>query len=214
MTKKNYRFSADAGAALIFCLCIAAPLFAQSEADSALTDTVPPVAAPPEPVAVDTIVFVPEPTISAAEDVTNPVDLEKHLTQQPTVALFKSLLVPGLGQLGNRRYIKAGVVAGLELWLISKAIDFDRQSDNARDAYENTTNITQRRSLYLEYDRLRKSRGKYTWLAGFTVFISMFDAYVDAHLSGSPTDRRNDKFSFDLVPDDQGGAVALFSCRF
>ncbi|MEW5795941.1 MAG: DUF5683 domain-containing protein [Candidatus Zixiibacteriota bacterium] len=214
MTERSYKSLAKAFAALAYCVAVSTPACAQADADSVRVDSILSPVATPAVAPVDTLVFIPEPTTSSAEDVTNPVDLEKHLTQQPTVALFKSLLVPGLGQLGNRRYIKAGVVAGLEIWLVGKALDFDRQADNAREAYENATSLGERRSLYYEYDSLRKSRGKYAWLAGLTVFVSMFDAYVDAHLSGSPTDRRNEKFSVEIVPDDNGGALALFSCRF
>jgi hypothetical protein len=146
--------------------------------------------------------------------VANPIDFEKHLTQPPTLALFKSMLVPGLGQIGNRRYFKAALFAGLEGLMLVKAIKRGNEIGDARARYENATDLTIRRGAYAIYDSKRKSRNKYAWFCGLTVFISMFDAYVDAHLSGSPADRRNDKFTFDVAPGEQGGAVALVSYSF
>jgi len=148
------------------------------------------------------------------EDVTNPVDLERHLTQRPTVALFKSMLVPGLGQFGNHRYVKAALFAGLEGWLTWKMLHFNHLASDARKAYLAETDYNRRLALYYDYDSRRRSRNKYAWFTGLTIFVSMFDAYVDAHLSGSPADKRNEKIRFGLLPDDQGGAQALVSCSF
>lgn len=148
------------------------------------------------------------------EDVTNPVDLERHLTQRPTVALFKSMLVPGLGQFGNHRYVKAALFAGLEGWLTWKMLHFNHLASDARKAYLAETDYNRRLALYYDYDSRRRSRNKYAWFTGLTIFVSMFDAYVDAHLSGSPADKRNEKIRFGVLPDDQGGAQALVSCSF
>jgi len=47
-----------------------------------------------------------------------------------------------------------------------------------------------------------------------TAFVSMFDAYVDAHLSGSPADSRNDRFTLDVVPNNDGGMSAAIGFNF
>jgi hypothetical protein len=182
--------------------------------DSAQADTTTIVPSPAPSRTVDTILFLPQAEVTPTSEVTNPADLEKHLTQQPTVALFKSMLVPGLGQIGNRRYVKAAVVAGLEGWLIGMAVHRGIQASDARDLYLSEENTSRRWTLFYEYDRVRKSRNKYLWFAGLTIFVSMFDAYVDAHLSGSPADKRNEKFSVDVLPDDGGGVAAVLSYRF
>ena len=185
------------------------------------TDAAPPAAAPDSievPQAdtnkTDTTLFIPpaEPTIAA--QVTNPVDLEKHLRQKPTVALFKSMFVPGLGQVGNHRYIKAAVVAGLEGWFVAKAIYWGQKASDAKEAYNNATIVSERNALYYAFDEKRKKRNKFTWFAGITVFVSMFDAYVDAHLSGSPVAKRNEKFSFDVMPGEDGGVSASLAFNF
>jgi len=163
---------------------------------------------------LDTLLFVPSDDVTVAGDVTKSVDLEAHLYQSPTVALFKSMLVPGLGQLGNRSYFKAILFAGLEGWFIGSAMHYDEQASDARRIYESSDDYQTRREFYYLYDNKRKNRNKYAWYAGLTIFISMFDAYVDAHLSGSPADPRNDKFSVEVVPSDNGGVAARLSYRF
>ncbi len=163
---------------------------------------------------VDTTRFNPpaDPTIAA--QVTNPVDLEQHLQQQPTVALFKSMFVPGLGQLGNRRYVKAAVIIGLEGWFIGKAVYWGKKASDARGDFDEAVEVSDRNRLYSIYDEKRKKRNKFTWFTGITIFVSMFDAYVDAHLSGSPADKRNERLSFDVVPNEYGGMSANLAFSF
>ena len=160
------------------------------------------------------MLFVPDTLVSKAADVRNPVDLERHLTQPPTLALFKSMLVPGLGQLGNHRYFKAVLFGGLEGLFIGAAIHYEQQASDAQELYTSAVDYNVRLRWYSFYDNKRKNRNKYIWFAGLTVFISMFDAYVDAHLSGSPADSRNDRFTLDVVPLEEGGMVAAVSYSF
>ena len=79
---------------------------------SAPADTTAPIEEPqetPPPARVDTVLFLPVLDTGAAVQVTDTTQYEKRLTQNPTTALFKSMFVPGLGQIGNRKYFKAGV---------------------------------------------------------------------------------------------------------
>jgi hypothetical protein len=162
----------------------------------------------------DTLLYVPPEKEPAAGEVTSRTDLERHLTQNPTAALFKSMLVPGLGQVGNHRYFKALLFAGLEGWFVSRAIHYGRQASDAATYYRAQTDVTLRYLAYNDYSRKRSNRNKFIWFAGITTFISMFDAYVDAHLSGSPTAERNEKYSFDVYPDESGGVTASLSFNF
>jgi hypothetical protein len=163
---------------------------------------------------VDTLLFQPLADSSLAVQVTNPVNYEKHLTQNPTVALFKSMFVPGLGQLGNRRYIKAFVIAGLETWFIGSAIHYGRQASDFRRQWDEADDVVSRNILYGLYEDSRDERHKFTWFAGIVIFVSMFDAYVDAHLSGSPAREKDGGIELEIVPQDNGGVSALLSCRF
>jgi hypothetical protein len=178
-------------------------------------DPLPPPCDTCEPVIVaDTILYVPPPAPSAGGAVTNPVDLEERLYQNPTRALFKSVLIPGWGQLGNRRYVKAGVIFAVESLFIGAYLHYNKQVADARDRFESAQSIEARNNWYDYLENKRKNRGKYAWFAGITIFLSMFDAYVDAHLSGSPTAERNegvglDDVSFDIQPDGDGVKASL-----
>ena len=162
----------------------------------------------------DTIIYVPQMQQRPAENVTNTANLEQHLIQSPTLALFKSMLVPGLGQIGNRKIIKAGLFIGLEGWFALKAVKHGQSAHAYRAQYEAETDSSVKVNVYGLYGSERDKRNKFVWFFALTTFVSMFDAYVDAHLSGSPSDPRNDQFSFDIAPDQRGGATAMLTLRF
>lgn len=162
----------------------------------------------------DTTLFVPLLNDRDSALVIDTTNLERHLYQNPTVALFKSMFVPGLGQFGNHRYVKAMLFAGLEVWFVSSAIDYGRQARDYRKKYDAATEVLIRDQYYALYKNRRDERNKYLWFTGITVFVSMFDAYVDAHLSGSPTSGRGHKVGFDVGPDGRGGTAVQLAVRF
>lgn len=97
----------------------------------------------------------------------------------PTVTLLKSMAVPGWGQITNRRYVKAAVAIGLETWFIAGAITEWRRSNDALDLFRaEPANLEH----YYDYAFHNGNKNDYLWALGVTVFVSMFDAYVDAHL--------------------------------
>ncbi len=196
-------------------------LMAVLAVSSAVAQTTPPKDSTKDttkatPERVDTLLFIPKLDSSLVVPIDDSVNLERHLYQNPTVALFKSMLVPGLGQIGNHRYIKAGVIIGLESWLIGSAIHYGHKAHGYWVQYSSTptSDKATRNSLYSLYSSNRDDRNKYTWFAAIATFVSMFDAYVDAHLSGAPTQERNKKFSFEIVPVGKDGAGASLSLRF
>jgi len=162
----------------------------------------------------DTSLFVPLLNDRDSALVIDTTNLERHLYQNPTVALFKSMLVPGLGQLGNHRYFKAILFGGLEGWFVSSAIHYGRQARDYRNKYDAATGIETRDQYYALYKNRRDERNKYLWFMGITVFVSMFDAYVDAHLSGSPTSGRGRKVGLDVGSDSRGGTAIRLAVRF
>ena len=116
---------------------------------------------------------------------------ESRPSQKPTVALFKSMLVPGLGQIGNRQYIKAALVIGAEGLLFSRWLKFRRETSDARAAFEaqpfgDPQERAQRALLFGEFEAVKNDRNYYAWLTGTSIFLSMFDAFVDAHLRNFP----------------------------
>ena len=208
---------------LIFCILLIAGLSVQAdtggEGDSTQTQVVDvsklyPVSNNDSTASVDTIYYVPREAVSTAAVVSNPTDFEEHLSQGPTIALFKSMVVPGWGQLGNRKYLKAAVIIGLETWLISNAVKFGRLASEEYDRFEAEDNPVLADSFYDDYQEQRTQRNKYRWFAGLVIFASMFDAYVDAHLSGAPDQVEIPKVGFDIGPDLQGGFSASLSVSF
>ncbi len=169
-----------------------------------------------EEIPVDTLLFEPGQVLQSFAAVTDSTNREARLIQNPTTALLKSIAVPGLGQLGNRRYLKAVLFFGLDVWMVGSAIHYGRQASDYRDLYSATDpgNISLRNDYYSLYRDRKDERNKLTWYAVLVTFFSMFDAYVDAHLSGFPRKEDDAVLSMQLVPDCNGRPVASLSLSF
>ncbi|MDZ4181334.1 MAG: DUF5683 domain-containing protein [Candidatus Cloacimonadaceae bacterium] len=102
--------------------------------------------------------------------------------KEPYRAMLYSALLPGGGQIYNEAYVKAGLVMGVQGFLIGSAIyhegkraDYQKLMDSTADAIQQQ----QYRSLRNEYkDRLNND----FWWIGITAALSIVDAYVDANL--------------------------------
>jgi len=126
----------------------------------------------------------------------------------PMGALLRSVAVPGWGQYYNRKYIKSVVVFGAETFFIAKAAHWWKKTEDQYNSIQQTSDLSQQSTRYNIYRSYRTSRDDYLWAVGLTVFLSMFDAYVDAHLAG---------FDVDITPDfeaPKGGASIKLSLRF
>jgi len=164
----------------------------------------------------DTVLYLPRNVEGTAIGVTDPADHEKKLIQNPTLALFKSMLVPGLGQIGNRQYVKAGVIIGLEAWLISSAVKNGNDASDFRKQFNAATDLDERNSLYDQYLDSKDERNKFTWFAAIVTFVSMFDAFSDAHLSGFPKepDKSTKDIELNFRPDENDGVYASLTYSF
>jgi hypothetical protein len=111
-------------------------------------------------------------TAAAAPDTVARV-AEPHVPffSSPTGISLRSLVVPGWGQASNQSWIKAALVAGGETVL---AIALIRDSHKLSQLSPNDPEYT------AAFDR----RQREAWWLGGVVFLSMVDAYVDAHLKG------------------------------
>lgn len=87
-------------------------------------------------------------------------------------------LIPGGGQLYNESYLKSGIVIGLEAGLVGLAIYHNGKYQDAKKKYD-ISESTLDYSDYVYYYEQRQS--DYFWI-GTVVFLSIIDAYVDAHL--------------------------------
>lgn len=133
-------------------------------------------------------------------------------SQNPTVALFKSLLVPGLGQIGNKKYIKAVLVIGLESTLIGTVAHYADKTSAAKRAFDNNTDPVLEPALFKAFDDAKDRRNYFSWLLGTLIFISMFDAYVDAHLANFP--KYENEISLDVRPTKDNELLAVVTWRF
>lgn len=108
--------------------------------------------------------------------------------RSPMGALMRSVAAPGWGQFYNHKYVKSAIVFGVESFFIVKSVHWlNKTEDQYKISQE--TDSAKDFNTYLQY---RGVRNDYLWGLGITIFISMFDAYIDAHLSG---------FDIDITPD-------------
>lgn len=179
--------------------------------DSLAVDSMPPDTV----IAVDTVLFSPGQVLTGYRAVTDSINREQHLGQRPIVAMFKSMALPGWGQLGNKRYIKAFVYLGLEAWMVGGALHYNEQVSEFRRLFDATSldNTSLRNDYYTLYKDRKDERSKYTWFAVIVAFVSMFDAYVDAHLSGFPRQDEND-LTISIAPTVDRGVKASLSFGF
>ncbi len=116
--------------------------------------------------------------------------------RSPMKAGALSLVLPGGGQVYNGKWIKAACVAGVECWFIGSAIYHDAKMN---DAYDNAMSSSGDEYTYWagEYDDHRDARQNAYWWLGTTVFLSVLDAYVDAHLYNFEEEKRRLHMEFD-----------------
>jgi len=121
----------------------------------------------------------------------------------PTLTLFKSVLFPGWGQYSNRKYIKAGIVFVVESYFIYKAVDYGRKASDWRSKWKKAPDDL-KSEYFSKYTQYRDSRNTNLWYTALTIFLSMFDAYVDAHLREFPEDIADrEKVSLDIAGGEQ-----------
>lgn len=101
----------------------------------------------------------------------------------PTGALLRSAILPGWGQLYNKKYIKAIVYGGTEIYLLYKVRQLWLKMDKHQKNFQNSDDPVYKAKEFSLYEKSRDNRNIHLWLTGLTIFISMFDAYVDAHLA-------------------------------
>ncbi len=104
-------------------------------------------------------------------------------TKNPTGALLRSLVLPGWGQLYNEQYIKSALVVAAEGLLVAGAVVEHRRAEDDHDIYQDLSQSDAvREAAWNRYSRRIDKRNTYLWYyAGFK-FLSIIDAYVDAHL--------------------------------
>ncbi len=102
--------------------------------------------------------------------------------KNPSLAAGLSLVIPGGGQFYNKKYVKMLSVISIDAYLLQMAAYNERKRSEHR-----TKQLSTEIDFEQEYHKNRKNeyfkrrQSNYWWL-GITTFLSMTDAYVDAHL--------------------------------
>jgi hypothetical protein len=169
----------------------------QQALDSAATDTT----------AIDSLHLTPAPYTIGADTILIDAfardSISGHKGPSPTGALLRSVVVPGWGQFANGRYVKAVVVAGVESFFIYRAISYGRDAADSKEAWQNAPD-DQKTEAFSRYTDDRDNRNIKIMYSVLTVFLSMFDAYVDAHLASFPKNLSDDdQLSLDIVPQEK-----------
>jgi hypothetical protein len=99
------------------------------------------------------------------------------------------------------------VVASGETLLLYNLVNNWKKADEAYSNFSATDDPVVRSLYYSDYDFYQNQRDLYIWLSGVTIFLSMIDAYVDAHLAG---------FDVDVTPsfDEESGSGAMLSLTY
>lgn len=138
----------------------------------------------------------------------NDASAPKNRQPWPTGALLLSVAIPGGGQFYNRKYIKSFLYGGTEIYLIKYVYWRWQQMDEHWRNFKSTDDDLIKAQQFALYEKKRDSRNTHIWLTALVVFVSMFDAYVDAHLADfDQTDKafeayiipENDKIQLNLV---------------
>lgn len=134
-------------------------------------------------------------------------------TKSPMGALFRSVLFPSWGQLYNKKYLKAGLVFGVETtFLVLMAMDWDRMNEHKKLFDSLPLDHPDKSWEYEQYKFYKDRKNLYLWSTLTTVFISMFDAYVDAHLYNF--DKEMKKIGFEIYPELEEGLSLRLSLKF
>ncbi len=122
--------------------------------------------------------------------------------KSPTGALLRSVAFPGWGQFYNRKYLKGIVVFGAETTFITlAAIEWSRMNTHRRN-FQNP-DYPDRYWEFEQFQFYEDRRNLFLWITAGIVFLSMFDAYVDAHLYNFDREKVRD-LSISLIPEDSG----------
>jgi hypothetical protein len=96
----------------------------------------------------------------------------------------RSGLLPGWGQLANRKPLKAALLGGVYATWAALALTAEGDRRDAADQLERTQDEAERERLTGEVNAAVDRRNFRMWMMGATMIFSMLDAYVDAHFFG------------------------------
>jgi len=133
--------------------------------------------------------------------------------ESPSMHMLKSVIFPGWGQFSNRKYVKAVLVFAIETYYITNSIKYTIDASDKRDIWKSTPDslATLKAENFRAYTEYRDSRNSNYWMTAIITFLSMIDAYVDAHLSNFP-DKADEPsgMSLDISPGRESRLVLSY----
>lgn len=136
--------------------------------------------------------------------------------KSPTGALLRSVAFPGWGQFYNGKYIKSLVIFGTEATFITlAAVEWRRRNEHKRRFQDLPQNHPEKAWEFEQFRFYEDQRNLFLWITAGIIFLSMFDAYVDAQLYNFDKEEVPD-FSISLIPEykEGKGINVLFSVKF
>jgi hypothetical protein len=125
--------------------------------------------------------------------------------KSPTGALVRSVIFPGGGQFYNRKYLKGIVVFGTETTLLTlAAVDWSRVNTHKRNFQNTAYSYSDRQWEFEQYRFYEDRRNLFLWITAGVIFLSMFDAYVDAQFYHFDEEKVRD-LPITLTPETNGG---------
>lgn len=115
---------------------------------------------------------------------------EEEQLPKPGKVLLRSAIIPGWGQLANKKYIKAFGFFGVHAYFAYRF--FDEQSE---------VKLTDDPELK---EDLEYQRNTWAWRYLAAYLLNLTDAYVDAHLAGFPEDTDDESVDVSFAPSRRG----------
>ncbi|MCK5125257.1 MAG: hypothetical protein KAR42_03285 [candidate division Zixibacteria bacterium] len=137
--------------------------------------------------------------------------------RSPSMTMLKSVVFPGWGQYSNRKRIKSGVIFAVESYFIYKTVDYGIKAGDSRKIWKSISDdsISAKTLAFQQYTDDRDNRNTNIWYTAIIMFLSMIDAYVDAHLQDfpEPADKAEEakNLSLELLPEREAGFRIVYN---
>jgi len=102
--------------------------------------------------------------------------------KNPTIAGTLSFVLPGGGQFYNDKYFKSGIVIAADAYFVRMAVFNENQRQEKRKKMLEAVTDADKEFFRGRMNEYYESRQSNYWWIGITTFLSIADAYVDAHL--------------------------------
>jgi len=86
------------------------------------------------------------------------------------------------------------------------------KTSDARKLFDAAVDEEEKARLFEEYRDAKDERNRFSWYTATVVFLSMFDAFVDAHLAGFP--KCDEKLSIDMSSEEYRDLSVNLSYKF